>query len=66
MALTFWTLAAWYGLAVVIALLGLAAERRDRGESAASAVRSAARRLRARTRGAPASVAPARVAATAE
>jgi hypothetical protein len=46
MAWTMGALGAWYGLAAVVAVLGLAAERREQGESTASAVRAAVQRLR--------------------
>jgi hypothetical protein len=46
MAWTMGAIAAWYGLAAVVAVLGLAAERREQGESTASAVRAAVLRLR--------------------
>ncbi|TFV78149.1 hypothetical protein E4P39_02580 [Blastococcus sp. CT_GayMR19] len=46
MAWTMGALGAWYGLAVVVAVLGLAAERREQGESTSSSVRAAVQRLR--------------------
>ena len=46
MAWTMGALGAWYGLAAVVAVLGLAAERREQGESTASALRAGALQLR--------------------
>ena len=46
MAWTMGALGAWYGLAVVVAVLGLAAERGEQGKSTSSAVRAAVQRLR--------------------
>ena len=59
MAWTMVGLGAWYGLAAVVAVLGLAMERRERGESTAPAVRTAMLRLRIRARGAAPWFAPA-------
>jgi hypothetical protein len=39
-------LGAWYGLAAVVAVLGLAAERREQGESTAATLRAGALQLR--------------------
>ena len=50
MAWTMGALGAWYGLAVVVAVLGLTAERRARGESTAAALRGLVQRLRERAR----------------
>jgi hypothetical protein len=52
MAWTIVGLGAWYGVAAVAAVLGLAAERRERGESTASAFGAAMLRLHNRARGA--------------
>jgi hypothetical protein len=50
MAWTLWVLGGWYGLAAVVVVLGLVAERGEQGESVRSAIRAATPRLRARSR----------------
>lgn len=59
MAWTLWALGGWYGLAAVVAVLGLAAERRGQGESIRSARRAARLHLGARSRALSSRVAPA-------